>query len=337
MLLRTDEEREQIKSMLKTMAMYPWVDVFEFVMEEFLRFVVSENPRFATGFVNEYYPQAAGFVTQLMLGDDDIPEDAKVPDVADPKTYWKGRWCAAYARPLVPMTQAAIEGKNPDVARRSTLHKREVVTSYIPTLTKYLRNEALSMQRQPEKQWQSDPVPENCDWRNAQLLGESFLMQCALRAQGTTVILIPAEHYFKRVCEKMDVDPSKKNVGASGVASVQRAMAKQASLFRHAVRDPKGALSGKALEESMKVLSHFYLVEKLETPVCKYVCYDCSCPRYRKKCKCKHVLARGVAEGDFQVPAEKSLAILKRKKQRSRPRKAKSAWERQSSSDDSDN
>ncbi|KAK3233703.1 hypothetical protein CYMTET_56016 [Cymbomonas tetramitiformis] len=74
MLLRTDEEREPIKSMLQTMAMYPWVDVFEFVMEEFLRFVVSENPRFATGFVNEYYPQATGFVTQLMLGDDDTPE-----------------------------------------------------------------------------------------------------------------------------------------------------------------------------------------------------------------------------------------------------------------------
>ncbi|KAK3237974.1 hypothetical protein CYMTET_51983 [Cymbomonas tetramitiformis] len=127
-----------------------------------------------------------------MFADEQVPETAKVPDVADPCMFWKGRWCRAYALPLVPMTQAAIDGKNPDVARRSTLHKREVVTSYIPTLTKYLRNEALSIQRQPEKQWQAVPVPENSDWRNAQLLGESFLMQCALRVQGTTLVLIPA-------------------------------------------------------------------------------------------------------------------------------------------------
>ncbi|KAK3241294.1 hypothetical protein CYMTET_48928 [Cymbomonas tetramitiformis] len=327
-LLRTDEEREQIKSMLKALAMYAWVPVFEFVMEEFLRAVARDNPAFATGFVNEYYPQGAAFVTELMLADEEIPETAKVPDVADPDMFWKGRWCTTYALPFVPMTQAAIEGKNPDVPRRSTLHKREVVTSYIPTLTKYLRNEALSMQRQPEKQWQAVPVPENSDWRNAQLLGESFLLQCALRAQGTTVVLIPAEHYFNRVCEKLNVDPGSKNVSASGVANVQRAMAKQTSLFRRAVRDPKAALSGKSLVECMKVLSHFYLVEKLDTPVSEYIFYDCSCPRYRKKCKCKHVLARGVSEGDLKVLAEKSLAILKRKKQRGRPKKPTSAWER---------
>ncbi|KAK3276276.1 hypothetical protein CYMTET_15642 [Cymbomonas tetramitiformis] len=159
------------------------------------------------------------------------------------------------------MTQAAIEGKHPDVARRSTLHKREVAleTSYIPTLYKYLRNEAPSMQRQPENNWQGVPVPENSDWRNAQFMGESLLMQCALRAQGTTVVLIPAEHYFNRVCEKEGVNPSSKKVAASGVAGVQRAMAKQASLYRQAVRDPETALSGKSLVECMKVLSRFFL------------------------------------------------------------------------------
>eukprot|EP00854_Cymbomonas_tetramitiformis_P014237 gene14237-16841_t len=100
-------------------------------MEEFLRFVARDNPAFATGFVNEYYPQGAAFMTELMLADEQVPETAKVPDVADPGMFWKGRWCSAYALPLVPMTQAAIEGKNPDVARRSALHTREVVTSYI--------------------------------------------------------------------------------------------------------------------------------------------------------------------------------------------------------------
>ncbi|KAK3269879.1 hypothetical protein CYMTET_21701 [Cymbomonas tetramitiformis] len=95
------------------------------------------------------------------------------------------------------------------------------------------------MQRQPGKKWQGVPVPENSDWRNAQLLGESFLMQCALRAQGTTIVLIPAEYCFNRVCVKEGVDPSSKKVAASGVAGVQRAMAKQASLYRQAVQDPK--------------------------------------------------------------------------------------------------
>ncbi|KAK3266014.1 hypothetical protein CYMTET_25338 [Cymbomonas tetramitiformis] len=163
--LRTDVEREQIKSMLKALAMYAWVPVFEFAMEDFLRFVARDNPAFATGFVNAYYPQGPAFVTELMLADEQVPETAKFPDVADPDMFWKERWYSAYALPLVPMAQAAIEGNNPDVARRSTLHKREVVTSYIPTLAKYLRNAALSMQRQPEKQWQAVNVPENSDWR----------------------------------------------------------------------------------------------------------------------------------------------------------------------------
>ncbi|KAK3253016.1 hypothetical protein CYMTET_37716 [Cymbomonas tetramitiformis] len=78
-------------------------------MEEFLRFVARDNPGFATGFVNEYYPQRAAFVTELMLADEQVPGTAKVPDVADPGMFWKGRWCSAYALPLVSMTQAAIE------------------------------------------------------------------------------------------------------------------------------------------------------------------------------------------------------------------------------------
>eukprot|EP00854_Cymbomonas_tetramitiformis_P002358 gene2358-3088_t len=76
-LLRSDEERQQIKAMLKALAMYAWVPVFEFVMAEFLRFVAKDNPAFATGFVNEYYPQGAALVTELLLADEDIPETAK--------------------------------------------------------------------------------------------------------------------------------------------------------------------------------------------------------------------------------------------------------------------
>ncbi|KAK3287707.1 hypothetical protein CYMTET_4784 [Cymbomonas tetramitiformis] len=46
-------------------------------MDEFLRFVAKDNPAFATGFVNEYHPQGAALVTELLLADEEIPETAK--------------------------------------------------------------------------------------------------------------------------------------------------------------------------------------------------------------------------------------------------------------------
>jgi len=158
-------------------------------------------------------------------------------------------------------------------------------------------------------------------------------MRCGLRAAGSTTMVIPAKHYFEAACEKLSIDPTEsKNTAAP--ARVQRAMAADASEFRKALRDPSSVLADLSLEECLKLMSNFYLVEKMEIPVSEFILYDCSCPRFRKKSKCKHGIACGILEGCLTVPLEKSLQCIKRKKQRGRPRKPTKAWERQSSSDE---
>ena len=100
------------------------------------------------------------------------------------------------------------------MARRiQQLNKREVVTSYFNTLVNYIKDESMTLVNQHSKQFKEEPTIENKDWRGAQLILETFLLDCGLqlienarRGISAGLTFIPSTNCFKLACDQIGVE-----------------------------------------------------------------------------------------------------------------------------------
>jgi hypothetical protein len=71
--------------------------------------------------------------------------------------------------------------------------------------------------------------------------------------------------------------------------------------------------------------NNFYTLTPLAAPslLSSFVPYSCSCTRYFKYAFCKHAIGLGIVRGNFQVPAEHSLALLGEQGKRGRKKGSK--------------
>ena len=257
--------------------------------------------------------------------------------------HWKGCWSSANSKPGVPRTQNAIEGKNTDLARHSAMNKRQVVTSYIPNLAKYINQESLTMVNQPSKVFKHVPTIENVDWRGAQILSESFLLSCAFEKPAVggsagILIVIPSTAFFKETCERNHIDTLvvKDSRRASAGALIKTKLSDEVDLFVKLVQNSPAEtrLWRHDLTDLLTYLKKFYILKLRDVPNGEFLLFDCSCPRFRMKAKCKHAVAAGMYTGKFRVPTEKSLQIIKRKAKAGRPKKNIHPWQRLESDDE---
>ena len=253
---------------------------------------------------------------------------------------WKGHWSTAFTAPGVPRTQAAIEGKNPGLAKRAAMGRREVVTTFIPNMANFMHDESESMFTQPSKQFKHTPTIENKDWRGAQLIQEGFRTQAVLVTDEKNtstyafprgLIVMAADLWFKEVCEANDIDTRARPREQPALAKrVTRLLCSDAHAFLKLVYATADAARTWRHDLS-SLLTHmkgFYILQEKAEKNGEYLLYDCTCPRFRMKAKCKHVIAYAAEMGKITVPTEKSLRTIGRKPRVGRPRKAKHPWQR---------
>jgi hypothetical protein len=85
-----------------------------------------------------------------------------------------------------------------------------------------------------------------------------------------------------------------------------------------------------SLDSLLCALKKFYVLTENDYSNGEHLWYQCTCPRFRKRAKCKHVLAYAVSQGHFTVPQQKSLRTIGRKPRRGRPKKVRGThpWRR---------
>ena len=195
---------------------------------------------------------------------------------------------------------------------------------------KYINQESLTMVNQPSKVFKHVPTIENVDWRGAQILSESFLLSCAFEKPAVggsagILIVIPSTAFFKETCERNHIDTLvvKDSRRASAGALIKTKLSDEVDLFVKLVQNSPAEtrLWRHDLTDLLTYLKKFYILKLRDVPNGEFLFFDCSCPRFRMKAKCKHAVAAGMYTGKFRVPTEKSLQIIKRKAKAGRPKK----------------
>jgi hypothetical protein len=253
-----------------------------------------------------------------------------------PKYAWKSRWSFAHTEAGVPRTQAAIEGKNPDLAKRGGMNRREEVTAFLPHMAKFITSESTSMIRQPSKQFKHVPTIDNQDWRGAQKILQGLRKLCFITAPTRNnsqyawpagLILMPSDGLFNKLCERFEIDNN-----TTGRKAQERAFERiceklnqEAFAFMQLAyaTEEKAATWNYDLSWVLCALKKFYVLTENVRENGEYLWYSCTCPRFRMKAKCKHVIAYGVAQECFTVPQDKSLVKIGRKPKPGRPKKVK--------------
>ena len=179
----------------------------------------------------------------------------------------------------------------------------------------------MTLVNQHSKQFKEEPTIENKDWRGAQLILETFLLDCGLqltenarRGISAGLTVIPSTNCFKLACDQIGVEdikvvkPSKRKKYAANVMSH---LLEDARTFKLVVHQGDGAWR-QELPGLLTHLTRFYnLTNKFDDPNGEYQVYDCSCPRFRMTAKCKHAVAAGIFQGKISVPVEMSLRAIK--------------------------
>lgn len=292
-----------------------------------LDYLVCNNVEFGKHLVTVYLPQYTEQFNKTL--EHRGVEVEVLPSTRDERFDWKGRWSSAEAKAGVPMAQTAIEGKNPGLAIGSTGGRREVVTSYVPSLVQYMQNEGADMVQQDGKRFSATPTVRNNEWREGQLMRENLQIHAAFvqhEAHGAG-ILLPSKKYVQRVVQKAGIDMT--DIGEK--ATVKTKMQSAAEAYVRFVRNPEQ--EDLETEQIMKLLDKFYFLKKLETPLNEYILYSCTCPKYVLHAVCKHALAVAICKKEVVVPADKNFSSIGRKKKPGRPKKATPAWDFQSDSD----
>ena len=144
------------------------------------------------------------------------------------------------------------------------------------------------------------------------------------------VVLVPSSKYLNKLLDGMGID--KKEV--ENAPEVQQQMEKRAKAYWRFWQNPQDACEASCLEKSCRTLDRFYVATPLEEPLGEYIFFQCSCPKYVLRSVCKHAVGLGLKQKKFVVPKEKSFACIKRRKKPGAPKKARTAWNFMSDSDD---
>ena len=328
--LHNDPHMVQLaKDMLLELRNIPQRQVFNRMISLFINFWVYHNHQFIYNFINEYYPEGERIYNTVVQRDDrQFGNHFPIPNLCKAEYKWKGNWCRSAAAAGVNLTQCAIEGKNKDVGFRTTFHRRQVVTDYMVNAIKYLSSEGKRM----KNAFTFVPTVTNDIWRNAQKIVHTFQIRGALRYSGGNIWLVPTARVYKKAVDELELAYKVNKDNGNKIPIFQQSLQPLATQYLKAISDPNGTLQ--EINDGFRILSSFYVLQPLHTDIGPYIKFSCTCPVYQAKLKCKHSIARAIVMRAIEVPMDKRLDMIGRRKRPGAPRKHKAArayWTRISS------
>ena len=227
----------------------------------------------------------------------------------------------------IPVHNNALEGINGAFKMNGTGRERSNLGTFTNMVVDWLYSESLNLGPLPTK-----PHVPPSTWREAQLLESGSNSRVDLSVK-TAIVLQQANLTFPelRASYIMPTFSLIQKLTAPTAAAKRKQLLQLAVKFVRLLCDPSTFETFSLL---LNTWNNFYVL--IPKDVCDIIQYHCSCPMWRRTMQCPHALALGIRNKGVEIPVDRSIEALGRKKRGKGGRyaKAKGALQRQDDEED---